>query len=294
MHWPSITQTPHMEGMITLVGLRGGIYGTNMNRHIERVVVWADVLHATAHNSLPQLEISQYIAQCDTQRLKDAVNQHRYSRVARQDYVPPFFQKVLGDLQTLAMAKLLLKEKVVSSLEDLRPIFSNMLFVTEHSILELGHTAASSDVVIGDATGVEAFKAAALIFTFHGLRDIAITAAFFDILIQRLREGLCDVFGIFFQSQNLAYIPHTAVAAPFLLWLCVSGWKASAIETRQTDREFFAEKAAVICESARIDSLEKLGSHISRVVPMTEYCMSACDGLWADINGPFHVALNEC
>ena len=259
------------------------MYGTNMNRHIERVVVWADILHATVHNSLPQLGISQLIAHCDMQRLKDAVKQYRYSRVARQDSVPAFFHGVLDDLQTLAMAKVLLKEEAVCNLQDLRPIFSSLLFVTEHSILELGHTAAATDVMLGNAIGVEAFKAAALIFTFHGLRDLAITAAFFDILIQRLRDGLCDVFNyVSIRIQNLAYIKP--VAASFLLWLCVNGWKASAIETRQADRDFFVERAAVICESTKIDSLEELDSHISRVVFTTDECIAACGGLWADIN----------
>ena len=255
-----------------------------MNRQIERVVLWADVLHATAHNLLPQLGISQYIAHCDMQRLKDVVKQHMYSSVTRQDSVPAIFQQVLADLQTLAMAKLLLKEQAVSNPQDLRPIFSSLLFVTEHSILKLGNTAASSDVVMGNGTGVEAFKAAALIFTFHGLRDIASTAAFFDVLIQRLRDGLRDVFDYVFKTQNLAYIPNKAVAAPFLLWLCVNGWKVSAIESRRADRDFFVAKAAVVCESARIDSLEEFGSHISRVVVIPEYCIPACSGLWADIN----------
>ena len=282
MQWPSIVQTSHIEGMITLVRLRGGMHRINMNRHIQRVVAWADILHATAHNSLPQLGIAQYTAHCETHCLKSVVKQHRYSGVAGQDVVPAQFQKLLEDLRALAIAKSLLKKEAVSNLQELRLSFSSLLFVTERNILELRHTAASLDSVMGKVNGVEAVKAAALIFTFHGLRDITITAAFFDSLVRRLRDGLCGVFGS--KHQSPAFIQDDDVAAPFLLWLCLNGWKASAIETRQTDREFFVEKAAVLCESARIHSLEELGAHLCRVIFLAEYYIPACGGLWADMN----------
>lgn len=270
--------------MITLVGLRGGIHEMNTNRHIQRVVAWADVLHASAHNARPQLAITQYTAHCEMQRLKEAVQQHKYSRMAGQDVIPAYFRQVLEDLQALAAAKLLLTKKAVSNLQELRPVFSSALFMTEHSILELGHTADSSDSVVRNVIYVEAAKAAALIFTFDGLRDIAITAAYFESLIRRLRDGLCEVFDFIFHFQNPAYIPEEIVLVPFLLWLCLNGWKASAIKTRQTDQIFFAEKAAVLCESARINTLEELSSHVSRMGFMAEYYIPACGGLWADIN----------
>ena len=274
-----------MEGMITLLGFRGGIRGMNSNRHIQRVVAWADILHATAHSSLPRLEVTQYTAHYERQRLKDVVQQHKnsYSNMAGHNAVPTYFREVLEDLQTLAMAKSLLIKKVVSNQWELRATFSDLLFMIEHSILKLGHTAAS-DSVMEDVTYIEAVKAAALIFTFDGLRDIAITAAFFDSLTRRLRDGLCSVFDCFLQHQKPADISDQVIAAPFLLWLCLNGWKASAIKSRQTYREFFVEKAAVLCEIARIDTLEKLSSHICGIVFMTEYYMPACGGLWADIN----------
>lgn len=182
------------------------------------------------------------------------------------------------------MAKSLLMKEPVSNLQELRPMFSSLLFMTEHSILELGHTAASSDSVMGNVACVEAVKAAALIFTFHGLRDIAITAAFFDSLVRRLRDGLCGVFDHLCQNKNPAYIPGEVVTAPFLLWLCLNGWKASAIKTRQTDRKFFAEKAAVLCESVGISTLEELVSRVCRIVFSADYYIPACAGLWADIH----------
>ena len=275
-----MTQTSHIEGMFTLVGLRGGIQGMETNRHVQRVVAWADVLHASAHNSLPQLGLAQHTADRERQVLKDAARQHRYSIVAAQDPVPAYFEMVLEDLRALAVAKSLLMKEAVGNLLELRPIFSSHLFATEHRILGLGHVDASLDSFMGSVAGVGAVKAAALIFTFHGLRDIAITASFFDGLVRRLRDGFCGFFDHVFTKQNPA---DGAAAAPFLLWLCVNGWKASAIESRRTDWHFFVEKAALLCESAGIDSMEELEACICRIVFMAEFYRPACGGLWADI-----------
>ena len=253
------------------------------NRYIKRVVAWADILHATAHNSLPQFGIAPDTAHREMKRLMDVLKQHRRSSLARQDIVPAFFRKVFQDLQTLAMARSLLKEEAVSSLQELRQLFSSLLFVTEYRILDLGHAVSSSDSVMGNVTGLEVVKAAALIFAFHGLRDIAITAAFFDSLAQRLRDGLSGIFDRASNCQSPTYISDEALAAPFLLWLCLNGWIASAVKTRQKDREFFVENAAMLCESAGIDSLEELSSHMRRIIFLSEYYLPACSDLWAEI-----------
>lgn len=257
----------------------------NTNRHIQRVVAWADIHHATAHGSLPRLGVSQYTTDCERQRLKDIVQQHRYSylNMVGRHPVPAYFREILEDLQTLAMAKSLLMKNAASNGSELRPMFGSLLIMTEHKILELEPTTASSDSVMGEMTYIEAFKVAALIFAFHDLRDIAITAASIDKLVRRLREGLCSIFNKVFQRQSPSYIPDKVVAAPFLLWLCVNGWKASAIQTRETSRIFFVEKAARLCEIARIDTLEKLSSQICGIVFMPEYHMPACGGIWGDI-----------
>ena len=286
MHWPSVTQISHIEGMITLLGLRGGINGMNTNKHVKRVVAWADILHAAAHNSLPRFGITQYTAHCERQGLKEALQQHRYSysSMAGQNAMPTYFREVMDDLQTLTMAKSLLMKKTVSNQWELRAMFSSLLSMTEHGILKLGHTMALCESVTGDLSYVEAVKAAALIFSFHGLRDMTLGAAFFDKLIRRLRDGLCTIFHDFSQHQNPGYMSDKTVPVPFLLWLCLTGWKASAIKTRATDRRFFVDKAARLCESARIDTLEKLNSHICRIAFMTEHYIAACGGLWAEIN----------
>ena len=269
--------------MIALVRLRGGIDGIDTNRHVKRVVEWADTLHATTHNSPLQLETVHHIAQWEIQPLMDIVKQHGYPRVAQRDVVPAYFRKVLENLQVLATAKPLLMRKEIPNRQQLRLFFSRLLFVMERQILELEYTASSTSVV-GYFSSIEAVKAAVLIFTFHDLRDIAITAAFFDSLILRLREGLCGLCKHFSKIDNSAYIPDEAVAAPFLLWLCLNGWRASAIKTRQTDREFFVEKAALLCKSAGINSLGELGSQMCRIVFFADDCLIICRGLWEEIN----------
>ena len=294
MHWPSMTQTSHLEGMITLVGLRGGLHGMNTNRHIQRVVAWADVLHAAAHNSLPQLGIAQYTAGCEMQCLKDVVKQHHDTRVAAAPdvVVPAFFQQVLEDLQTLATARSLLVEESLSNRQEMRPIFSSLLFIAEHRILHLSHPAATStNPAVAETlpNSIEAIKAASLIFTSHFLRDIALTASFFDPLVQRLRDGISGIYPEEKNSPNPAAY-HTSsssdkkvLSAPLLLWLYLTGLKACAIPPRQPHREFFVNKAAVLCSSVGIDSVEELSSYIDRSGFMAEYYVSACEGLWADI-----------
>ncbi|KAL8790887.1 MAG: hypothetical protein Q9195_006159 [Heterodermia aff. obscurata] len=281
-HLPSITQTSHIQGLIKLVKLRGGIDGMTINRHIQRVVAWADILHAIAHNCPPQLEMVRYIADHDTKTLMDVVKGYGHVKVAWQSLVPICVQKVWADLQALAVAKSLLSKNAVSNLQELRPIFSNFLFVTEYRILELGHRVAPSNSGLESVT-LEAMQAAAFIFTFHGLRDIAITAAFFDSLIQRLRDGLCGVSGYGSTAQNSECISAGTVAAPFVLWLLLNGWKATAIKSRQRDRMFFVESAAMLCGNAKIDSLENLNSCVNRIIVLTEYYVLSCSGLWADI-----------
>ena len=279
-----MTRTSHIEGMIKLIGLRGGLQEMKMDRHIQRVVAWADILHAITQNSLPHLEITQDTTYREMERMKNVLGKYHCSKMAAQEFLPKTFQKLLENLEALATAKSLLGKKAVSSLPELRLVFSDLLFATEHRVLELGHTTASSPSVIGDVVGVQAIKAATLIFTLHGLRDMAITAAFFDILVWRLRDGLQVIFENDLEDQSSAHLANVRVAAPFLLWLCTNGWRVCGIKSRQVDREYFVEKAAVLCGIANIESLDGLKLQIWRIVSTVENYETACDGLWVDIS----------
>ena len=269
---------------MTLVKLRGGLDGINTNRHIKRVVAWADILHATAHDEKPQFGIAQYGAHREMERLLELVRKHTHSMVFEDNCVPIYFQDVLSDLQALAMAKSLLSKKTFGSLQELRSVFSNLLFVAEHRILELGDTASSSKSMIVTSSAIETVKAAALIFTIHGLRDLAITAAFYDSLVRRLRNGLYDIVHNGGHHLVPTSISDRPISATFLLWLCLIGWKASATKSRQTERKFFRERAATLCKSLKIDSLTELYSHISKIMLLSDYQQPGCSGLWRDIN----------
>ena len=253
------------------------------NRQIKRIVEWSDILHATAHNSAPQFESDQYTADYERERIIDMVGERRCAEIPFRDSTPAYFQKVLERLRALAMTKSLLIQVSSANVQELRILFSSVLFATEYLILELGHTAGCADLMTGKSDCVEAVKAAGLIFTFHGLRDLAITASFFDDLVRRLHDGLCGVFDDVFCSQNPIRSLDRTSSAPLLLWLCLTGWQASAIELRRADKHFFLEKAVMICRSVNIASLELLVSHMSRVVLLDEYHLPACRGLWADV-----------
>ena len=287
MHWPAVAQTSHAQGLVTLVKLRGGLDAKNINRHVKRVVAWADILHATAHDTSPQMKISQCAANNEMERLMEVVDQHRHTYGAEADavVVPAYFREVLEDLRALAKAKSLLAKATAPDLDKLRLLFSSLLFVTDHRILALKSTpSAFSDPANESATGLEAIKAAALIFSFHGLRDMAITSAFFDTLVQRLRDGLCNVLEQRSQNPNLDLIRDEILSVFMILWLCLNGWKASTIASRQPDREIFVQEAAILCAQAGISSFEGLTAAMSRIVPLTEYIVPACRGLWSDIS----------
>lgn len=308
--WPAAIQESHLSGLLTLVNLRGGIDGMSSNKHIKRVVAWADVLHATAHNTVPQLGTAKCTTSRDTKPLLNFVKRHGYSmlnlKAASDDIVPSALQDIFENLRLLAKAKsLLLHPKNDDSVAELRPIFSSVLFKTERRMLELGQGVLLTDAYIyeGHDDGLEtlfcaeAVKSACLIFTFHGLRDLAITAAFFEKLVSRLRDALENVLDHYRQvgarteakedeAQEEILLRESGLPLKhltFLLWLMLNGWKASGLDEQREDREWFIDAAARICSMAQITSATALGSRMQRVVFLPDYCLHAVNGLWDDI-----------
>jgi hypothetical protein len=308
--WPAAIQESHMSGLLTLVNLRGGIDGMSSNRHIKRVVSWADLLHATTHNTTPQLGTAKCTTDRDIKPLLNLVKRHGFSvltlNAASDEIVPKSLQDIFQNLRLLAKAKsLLLHVKSNESAAELKPIFSSVLFKTERRILELGQGVLLSDLYIqeGHEDGLEtlfcaeAVKAACLIFTYHGLRDLNITAAFFEKLVSRLRDALENVLDHYrlVGVSSEAMVDETqeeilprksglpAKHLTFMLWLMLNGWKASALDEQRDDREWFVETATSICRMAHITSAAALGSRMQRVLFLPEYCLEAVRGLWNDI-----------
>lgn len=308
--WPTAIQESHMSGLLTLVSLRGGIDGLSSNKHIKRVVAWADVLHATTHNTMPQLGTAKCTTDRDTKPLLNLVKRHGFSvlnlNAASDEVIPKSIQGVFQDLRLLAKAKaLLLHTKSDDPAAKLRPIFSSVLFRTERRLLELGQGALLTDEYLHEAHEdgletlfcAEAIKSACLIFTYHGLRDLGFTAAFFEKLVSRLRDALEDVLDHYRQrgarsevaegeSSEEALLRESGLPVKhltFVLWLMLNGWKGSGLEVQREDREWFMQAAASVCSMARITSAAALGSRIQRVVSLPEYCLDAVNRLWSDI-----------
>ena len=247
------------------------------NRHIQRVVAWADILHASVRSLLPTLGTAQYDGK------KPSAQRILASRRSSPLIVPTYFQSILGDLQDLADMRSFLINQPSSRHQNLRVIFSDLLFLTEYSILEMGRSVTTPKPPIKISEGEEAIKAAALMFTFQNFRDMAITATFFDPLLQRLREGLSVTYGDTFSEWHSTH-PHNGMAAVALpLWLCLNGWKACAVTFRQSEQAFFVEMAANFCKNVKIESSERFISCLSQIVFSTMDRSSHCINFWTDV-----------
>lgn len=308
--WPEEIQTSHLTGLLALVKLRGGIDGMSTNKHIKRVIAWADILHATTHNTQPQFGTAKCTTARDIKPLLNLVKRHGYSSLsldaAAEDIVPVSLRDIFQNLRLLAKAKaLLLHAKSEEALGELKPIFSSVLFKTERRILELGQGALLTDEYIseGHEDGLEtlfcaeAVKAACMIFTFHGLRDLTLNANFFGRLVCRLKDALESVFdhyaelscetdavGCETEGQMLlreSGLPFNHLS--FLLWLMVNGWKASGLDELREEREWFVEKADLVCRMADVMSAAALGTRMQKVCLLPDYCLHAVRGLWKDI-----------
>ena len=289
-----------MDGLKMLVALRGGMINMQTNRHIRRVVVFADILHATTHDSMPQLGAMQRIEDQEIKKLMEFVGKTQDPEGMHVDLVPSHFQETFRYLGALAAAKTLFDENMTRSPQKLRLIYSDLLFATEHLLLGLGQEispirSAFGGISIEDIDST--IKAAVLIFTFSSLRDIAITSAVFDILVRRLRNGLSKTLTSLrsINSYDAHREPTTQPsnntsqnypALPLLLWLCLNGWMASSsssLERRWPDRWIFVETAALMCTRFNITSAEELTSCIESVGCSTKPFLLDSQNLWMDI-----------
>jgi hypothetical protein len=319
--WPTAIQESHMSGLLTLVNLRGGIDGMSSNKHIKRVVAWADVLHATTHNTLPQLRTARCTTDRDTKPLLNLVKRHGFSvlslNAASDDIIPKSMRVIFQNLRLLAKAKsLLLHAKSDDSAAELRPIFSSVLFKTERRLLELGKDALLTSAYVHEAHEdgletlfcAEAIKSACLIFTYHGLRDLGVTAAFFEKLVSRLKDALENVLDHYRQvgarseavedeSSEDRLLRESGLPVKhltFVLWLMLNGWKGSGLEEQREDREWFVDAADRVCSMARITSVSTLGSRMQRVLFLPECCLDAVRGLWSDIEAARRLREEGC
>ena len=280
MIWPSSTQTSHLNGLITLVRLRGGFEYIKTDRQLQRVVVWADTLHAATHDSLPRLELTQGTTHDERTRFLGFVNHHKIQRIIPDNALPLSLHNIFLKLQTLASARSRFKTQAADTrTQQWRLTYSDYVFGVEHQILQLGHV--SPPATAPHVRRLEAIKAATLIFTFAQLRDIAVTATFFAVLARRLRNALwiMDDDASTSHREKVSF----SVCEPVLLWLYVHGWRASAVEGRETDREFFRENALGVCIKEGIGSEQDLRFWIEQVAWLPVVDRQVWVGIYADI-----------
>ena len=268
---------------MTIARLRREADGVTSYGNFDGVIGWADVLHAAVHNSLPQLKVTPPDGRHEGMHLRDVLKQPDCLEVVALKMLPAPFRKVFRNLQTLARAKSLLMKSGMSDRHETRKIFSNHLLETEHQILELGQTSLTSPSNTIYLAMVEGVKAAALIFTFHRLRDISLTASFFDNLVWRLHDALSNILDDPCHTAVEACMLDEALVRPFLLWLCFSGWKGSTVKSRNFDRDFFLEKIVGLCEKGGIEAMDGLRAQVSKIAFLPEHDIQACSELWANM-----------
>lgn len=215
--------------------------------------------------------------------LTDLLKQPDYSEVVALKLLPAACRRVFRNLQTLARAKSLLMKSGMSDRHETRKLFSTYLLETEHQILELGQTGTSSPSNTKYLAMIEAVKVAALIFTFHRLRDISLTASFFDKLVWRLHDALSNIFDDPCLTENVVCMLDEAIVRPFLLWLCFSGWKGSMVKSRKFDRDFFLETIVALCEKGEIEAMDALRAQVSKIAFLPEHDVQGCSELWTNV-----------
>jgi len=295
-HWPSDVQESHINGLAKLVAFRGGIDSLSTNRHIKRVVGWADLLHAATHDTLPRLGKSKCAVEPPASTLRQAMGEDNVeaatSGMLLQD-LPPDVRDVFRQLRLLSKAKsLLLSHRT----EGLCEMFSNMLWKLEHQIVALEARSDGDGKVSRFAprfwhdSMLKAIRTAALIFTYSALRDLK-APILFQKLTQKLRGylsalwlpgsgdqpfGVDDYFGLVWQWGNL-----DQTEAALLLWTIYSGWKGALFD--QAEREWFTMMAARLCSSHSILSAIDIFSWLNSVVLLEGSQVEKPDEFWDEV-----------
>jgi hypothetical protein len=110
--------------------------------------------------------------------------------------------------------------------------------------------------------------AGSLIFSYWDLRDMPVSAQPYKHFTQRLRSNLQKIL------RNPSSTPNVPLA--LLLWLLFQGFKATHIDSRESDRTWFVSQASNICKAFGIDEEEDLELTIRELVYLKE-----SDGLYA-------------
>ena len=304
MGWPYETLCSHINGLERMVALRGGVRALGVNETLERVVTWADLLHAASHDTVPRLGKTtcsagydlggQFILPSDTTSPLELL-------CGAPPAVPNDLQDIFVHIRTMCIAL------ESTDLIDLRTnnlnrrTFGNVLYHVEYMLLDPSpRPTPTTDADVAQfrlqqeamAPLERACRYAGLVFTYLALRQLPIRAAFFDGLVQRLRVSLQQLLILNFDmaliDPRLAGLdpldpPPKTRDLSILLWLLVEGWTASSIGRRSSDRAWFGSHAATLCRSRGILSEDELKTECKKTVWLESHCGPAVHALWLEI-----------
>lgn len=275
VEWASPIKDSHMNGLMKMVRMRGGLDGLSTNRHVKRVVSWADLLYAIVNGQLPALDMAKCTAYRNLTPIRDLAANQGFSDIDKRtaDRLPEELIPIFHDLQLLGFVKPYILKDIFPNMDVVRPCFSALLYKTERRILETAHSSHLNSGIAGiesDASAwiklllVEASKEALLIYSFRELRAMTFAAAFFNKLVGRLRNALQIAVN---QSQRFVETQGQAdfgqLHSDLLLWLCFMGWLACRTPRRGLHKAWFLSEAARVLDNAGVDSPEDLRDRLN-------------------------------
>lgn len=295
--WSSEVQSQHSIALARLIAMRGGIKSLRTNRHIQRVVGWADLLHSAMHNTKPRLNLP-FSSALNMQHVDEPMKitdqgtslRFGYSNVVQLQYTPFPVAKIIQGLRDLMEAKnSLLKNRN----EAVCRSFSDLLWRLEYSILapedvsKSGAKTAQVADLFSSASIIHSIGTAALILSYSSLREL-VAPVLFDKLGNRLRAQLShhslleDLGGAEEKRSSTTAISDflNEDQLSILLWILYLGWKCSTDSTE--NRAWFLSHLAQVSWQHNISSDVVLLAKLQRVIPQQE--LLGLKDLWSAMN----------
>jgi hypothetical protein len=291
--WPSRVQLSHSTGLGEVIALRGGIEGLASNRHVQRVVGWADMLQSAMHGTSLHTKIPSTIAEASRDDVGVPVRESP-DGIILQDLPEPI-ARVVRQLRILSSWRARLTGERTAKLSGK---FSDLLWTLEYTILEAKTPLDSSTPQSRHGTlsrnplMVQVIGTAALIYSYWSLRNLA-APILFDNLSKRLMDQ-CSALMKSVQKSFKAGRRASGSPAPLdpvddlegdrlalLLWVFYLGFEGSRSDP--DTREWFVRQTAQLCWHNGILSHASVRKHIQRVLPDAQEGMEALDGFWDQV-----------
>ncbi|OAL38249.1 hypothetical protein AYO20_02308 [Fonsecaea nubica] len=295
--WPTEAQTTHSEGLGHLVSMRGGMETLNSNRHIQRVVGWADLLQSAMHGTRLRTQMPTVVEKASAEGLvpNDDSNQGQPTgaSIGLKD-LPQSVGDMVRQLRILSSLKAsLLQDRQ----QHLCRTFSDLLWKLEYSILDVPLRPASAanrmdrDALPQHRLMENVVGTATLIFSYRILRDLA-APILYTRLSSRLRAYISAMVVSPGRSQNQMKraapedgllgdeLPDDSHLA-LLLWALYLGWRGSQNDVK--NRTWFATQAAQHCWRHGILSLASIRDEIQSVIPQAQPLLEIQEGFGDDV-----------